>query len=164
MKKNRIILGVDPGTAITGFGLIEVIGNSYKLIEYGAIKPKASLALSQKYLHIFNEIETLILRTKPDALSVETQFVQKNVQTAIKLGMARGAIVIAAAKNNVDVFEYTPMEAKRAVTGNGGSSKAQVGHMVKTLLSLKAPPTPEDAADALSLAIAHANQRQGVLR
>ena len=152
-----MILGVDPGTAVTGFGLIEVIGNSYVLIEYGVIKPKSSLELVHKYVHIYDSIEEIVKRTKPDALSVETQFVHKNVQVAIKLGMARGAIVIAAAKNGVDVFEYSPMEAKRAVTGNGRSSKPQVAHMVKTLLSLSALPTSEDAADALSLAIAHAN-------
>tara|TARA_Y100001970_G_scaffold18822_1_gene21099 strand:- start:21 stop:515 length:495 start_codon:yes stop_codon:yes gene_type:complete len=161
MKKNKVILGVDPGTVITGFGLIEVIGNHFKLIEYGAIKPNPKDALPQKYLHIHNGIEALIAKHNPDALSVETQFVQKNVQTAIKLGMARGSIIIAAAKSGIEIHEYTPMVAKRAVTGSGRSSKSQVQHMVKALLALKEIPTPEDAADALALAIAHANQTKG---
>lgn len=161
MKQNKVILGVDPGTVVTGYGVIEVIGNAFKLITFGAIKPKASDPLPQKYLTIFNGIEKLCNKHKPDALSVETQFVKNNPQTAIKLGMARGSIIVAAAKNDIDIFEYAPMVAKRAVTGNGHSSKSQVQHMVKTLLSLKSLPTPEDAADALALAIAHANQKTG---
>ncbi len=159
MKRKRI-LGVDPGTQTTGFGIIEVVGHSYLLVEYGVIKPKSTYSLVEKYVHIFDEISSLVDRTKPDALSVETQFVDKNVQSAIKLGMARGAIIIAAAKQGVEVFEYSPMEAKRAVTGNGRSTKPQVSHMVKLLLSLSAIPTPEDASDALSIAIAHANRRK----
>ncbi len=158
--KGKRILGVDPGTNTTGFGIIEVVGRNYILVEYGVIQPKSTQTLVQKYVHIFDEISLLVNRTKPDALSVETQFVHKNVQTAIKLGMARGAIIVAAAKQGVEVFEYSPMEAKRAVTGNGRSSKPQVSHMVKLLLSLPSLPTPEDASDALSIAIAHANQRK----
>lgn len=161
MKKNKVILGVDPGTLVTGYGLIEVIGNHFKVIDFGAIKPNPKEPLPKRYLYIHNKIEEQVLKHKPDVLSVETQFVQKNAQTAIKLGMARGCIIIAAVKNDVEVHEYTPMEAKRAVTGNGRSSKVQVQHMVKALLALKEIPQPEDAADALAIAIAHANQTKG---
>lgn len=163
MSKSSRILGIDPGTAITGFGVIEIIGNRHIVIEYGTIKPKPSLTLAQKYLHIYDEVSNVILRAMPNAVSIETQFVHKNVQTAIKLGMARGAVVIAAAKQNIEVFEYTPMQAKRAVTGNGSSSKLQVAHMVRALLAIAEPLACEDISDALSLALAHAHARPSLL-
>lgn len=160
MSKKKRILGIDPGTTITGYGIIETSGNSYEFVECGVIKPNPNTSLVEKYVYIFDEITKLVTRTKPIELSVETQFVQHNIQTAMKLGMARGAIIIAAAKLGVDIFEYSPSEAKRAVTGNGRSSKPQVAHMTKVLLSLTSIPTSEDASDALSLAIAHAHQRK----
>jgi len=156
MTKEKI-LGVDPGTQITGWGLIELSGNQYKLIEFGAIKTKAKDSLPEKYLSIFEGIETILKLYKPDALSVETQYVHKNVQSALKLSMARGSVLIASAKNKVPVFEYTPSKAKQAVTGNGSASKMQIGRMMQLLLHLKELPSPEDAADALALAITHAH-------
>ena len=151
-----IIIGIDPGTQITGYGVIVVNGTAFRAIDYGCIRPPAGLKISDRYLIIYNGIEELLLQHKPDALVVETQYVHKNVQSAIKLGMARGVVIVAAKRQGIAVYEYAPSSAKRAVVGNGRASKQQVGHMVKALLNLQEVPTPEDAADALSLAICHA--------
>lgn len=151
------ILGVDPGTIITGYGIIDYESPHFSVLDYGSIKPPQGLKLSDRYLFIYHGIEELIAKFKPEALVVETQFVSKNPQSAIKLGMARGIIVLAAKKQGISVFEYAPKKAKLAVTGNGKSSKFEVQKMVQLLLKLPSIPTPEDAADALSIAICHAN-------
>lgn len=151
-----IIIGIDPGTRITGYGVIEVKGTVYRTIDYGCIRPPATLKLSDRYLILFNAIEELLQKYRPDSLAVETQYVDKNVQSAIKLGMARGAAIIAAKRHGLSVFEYTPSKAKSAVVGSGKASKQQVQGMVKLLLNLQELPTPEDAADALALALCHA--------
>lgn len=158
MKKK--ILGIDPGTLITGYGLIESNDAEYAAIDYGCIRPPKSLKLTDRYLIIFNAIEELIEKYAPEALVVETQFVQKNVQSAIKLGMARGIAVLAAKRRGLTVFEYAPTQAKMAVAGSGKASKTQVQAMVKMLLNLPDIPatTPEDAWDALALAICHAHR------
>ena len=150
------IIGIDPGTLICGYGVIEVEGSSYRALDYGCIKPPASYQITDRYLVIFNGVGELLKKHKPKFLIVETQFVGKNVQSAIKLGMARGVVVIAAAINGVLVVEYAPAKAKLAVVGNGRASKQQVQKMVQMLLRLSHPPEPEDAADALALAICHA--------
>lgn len=155
MGKLRVI-GVDPGTKVTGWGVIEKIGNQLKLIDYGVITPKAK-DLHAKYKIIYDGIESVVKEYQPEALSVETQYVHKNVQSAIKLGMARGVIVVAAANASIPTFEYAPSRAKQAVTGKGNASKHHVQKMTKLLLGLSELPEPEDAADALALAIAHAN-------
>jgi len=152
-----LILGIDPGTRITGYGLIKVQNPGFVAVDYGCIKPNASMKLTDRYLFIYNGLEELLEKYSPDALVVETQFVKLNPQSAIKLGMARGIIIVAAKKRGIPVFEYAPTKAKLAVTGNGKSSKFEVQRMVQLLLNLKALPTPEDAADALSIAICHAN-------
>lgn len=152
-----LILGIDPGTRITGYGLIKVQDSGFVAIDYGCIKPNASMKLTDRYLFIYNGIEELIQKYRPEALVVETQFVKKNPQSAIKLGMARGIIILAAKKHGISVFEYAPTKAKLAVTGNGRSGKFEVQRMVQLLLQLPKIPTPEDAADALSIAICHAN-------
>lgn len=158
-KKNLpspIILGVDPGTRISGYGLISLQDHQYIPIDYGCIRPPAHFKLSERYLVIFDSIEALIEQYCPTVLVVETQFVHRNVQSAIKLGMARGIIMIAAKRRGLPVFQYAPTEAKRAVVGNGKASKFQVQGMVQRILKLASPPHPEDAADALALAICHA--------
>lgn len=157
VTKAPIILGIDPGTRITGYGVIQTCGQDYQVLDYGCIKPPSSMKLTDRYHIIFNGIETIIATHQPQALIVETQFVQKNVQSAIKLGMARGMAILAAKRQGIPVFEYTPMKAKLAVVGNGRASKAQVQSMVQLLLKLPTLPTPEDAADALALAICHAH-------
>lgn len=155
-----IIIGIDPGTQITGYGIIKVHGTGMQAIDYGCVRPPAKMKLSDRYLVLFNALEELLLKYEPAALAVETQYVHKNVQSAIKLGMARGMAIIAAKRRGLLVYEYAPTKAKMAVVGNGAASKQQVQGMVKLLLNLKEVPQPEDAADALALAICHANAQK----
>ena len=154
---NSIILGIDPGTRITGYGIIKVGVSRLEPIDFGCIRPPVNLDLPQRYLAIFQGIEQLLDLYNPSALAVETQFVYKNVQSALKLGGARTAVLLAAVKRNIPIFEYTPKKAKMAVVGHGGASKEQVQKMIQLLLTLSSLPEPEDAADALSLAICHAH-------
>jgi crossover junction endodeoxyribonuclease RuvC len=154
-ENSKIILGVDPGTKTTGYGIIKVTDNKLIALDYGCIRPPTKYALSKRYYIIFDAIEKLIEKYKPDAVAVETQFVKKNIQIALKLGMARGSIIVAAEKNNVPIYEYAPRKAKLSVVGNGSASKYQIQQMLKLLLNLSKEPTPEDAADALALAICH---------
>lgn len=149
------ILGVDPGTRITGYGIIE----EGKLIDFGCIRPPPSLPLHERYLVIHKGILHLIKTHSPTAFVIETQYVSRNVSSAMKLGMARGVAVLAATLCEIPVFEYTPSRAKKAVVGNGAASKQQVQQMIAHLLGLKQVPEPEDAADALALAICHSHIR-----
>lgn len=155
--KNRleIILGIDPGTAVTGFGIIEV-GVQFKPIDYGCIRPPRGQPNSSRYRIIFEGLSQLIEKYRPTACVVEKQYVDKNVQSAMTLGIARGMAILAATLQEIPIFEYSPTRAKNAVTGTGRASKVQVQGMIRQLLSLKTNPTPEDAADALALAICHA--------
>ena len=158
MKNKKRIIGVDPGTRITGYGIIEANRNSYDLICHGTITPSIKLAQEFRYLAIFEELQKIIEEYEPQELSVETQFVYKNVDSALKLGMARGVIILAATLKKIPVFEYAPKKTKMAVTGTGSASKEQVQKMIELLLSEKV--TSEDASDALALAICHAHYRK----
>ena len=153
-----IILGIDPGTVITGYGIIKKKENSLTALDYGCIRPPSKKDLKDRYWIIFQSLEHLIERYKPNVICVETQFVKKNVQVAMKLGMARAIVLLLSAKHSVPLFEYAPKTAKLAVTGQGSASKAQVQYMTQVILRLEKIPEPEDAADALSLAICHANR------
>ncbi|MCH9627493.1 MAG: Crossover junction endodeoxyribonuclease RuvC [Chlamydiales bacterium] len=156
MKRTKIILGIDPGTSVTGFGLIQVEGaRRFTAVDYGCIRPPASQPLSQRYRIIFEGVENLVKKYQPDAVAVETQYIHKNPQSGIKLGMARGVVVLAAALREIPLFEYAPARAKMAVVGTGRASKQQVQAMVQRLLTLSKLPEPEDAADALAIAICH---------
>lgn len=146
----EIILGVDPGTRITGYG---VLTSKMEPIDFGCIKPPPDLALSERYKILFEAIEVLIEKHRPAAVAVESQFVLKNAQSAIKLGMAKGMVLLAAARKNIPVYEFAPKKAKLAVVGMGQASKFQVQRMIQSLLRLPNLPEPEDAADALALAI-----------
>ena len=161
MKKtpfdNCIILGVDPGTRTTGYGIIEQTNQTLLPIDYGCIRPPISYKLSDRYLIIYEAIEQLIDKHQPSVIAVEMQFVHKNIQSALKLGMAKGSVIIAAKRKKIPVFEYAPTVAKRAVVGTGRASKHQVQGMVQRILKLASPPQPDDAADALALAICHAH-------
>jgi crossover junction endodeoxyribonuclease RuvC len=161
LSKKQIILGVDPGTRITGYGVIQLDARGEHPLDFGCVRPPPSHPLAERYLAIFQGIAQLIQQHQPHALAVETQFVYKNAQSAIKLGMARCAVILAAAQAKVPIFEYTPRKAKLAVVGNGGSSKEQVQKMIQLLLRLKELPEPEDAADALALALCHAHTCKG---
>jgi crossover junction endodeoxyribonuclease RuvC len=151
-----IILGIDPGTLITGYGVVRLLKGRCKALDYGCIKPPANQKISDRYLIIYDSVDALLERYQPEVLVVETQYVKANVQSAIKLGMARGVVLIAAKRRGIQVFEYSPTQPKKAVTGNGRASKLQVQHMVQHILELEFLPEPEDAADALALAICHA--------
>lgn len=150
------ILAIDPGTTITGYGIIEEEG----LVDYGCIRPPASKPLHERYAIIHRAILALIDRFSPSAFVIETQYVSKNVSSAMKLGQARGVAVLAATLREIPIFEYAPSQAKKAVVGNGAASKKQVQTMVAHLLKLKKIPEPEDAADALALAICHSHERR----
>lgn len=159
MHKKEIILGIDPGTRITGYGIISTEGTIIP-IDYGCIRPPPHLPLAERYKIIFESIETLIEKHAPTQIAVESQFVLKNAQSAIKLGMAKGMVLLAAARKNIPVYEFAPKKAKLAVVGFGGASKLQVQKMIQSLLRLPVMPEPEDAADALALAICCSHQRK----
>ncbi len=153
-----IILGIDPGTQITGYGVIQADSPRIAPIDYGCIRTPPNLSLPERYRIIFESLETLIAKYRPEVLAIESQFVMKNAQSAIKLGMAKGMAILAAARSGIPVCEYAPKQAKLAVTGTGRASKWQVQKMIQSLLRLSTPPHPEDAADALALAICHAHK------
>lgn len=157
MSCESTILGIDPGTRITGYGIIQRKGRVLVLVDYGSISPSKEKRASLRYRRIFEGVSKLVEHFSPDAVAIETQYIDKNVQSGIKLGMARGVAILAATLHEIPVFEYSPTKAKRAVVGYGRASKRQVQEMVKNLLGLKQTPQPEDAADALALALCHAN-------
>ncbi len=165
MNANSIIMGIDPGTIVTGYGIIKLEGNNYVPLDYGCIRPPSKHKLTDRYLIIFNAIENLINTYAPEVLVVESQFInaKKNIQSILKLGMARGVIIAAAKRKNMAVFEYAPTQAKMAVVGKGHASKFQVQSMTQNLLKLKSLP-PEDAADALALALCHTHTIQRGLK
>lgn len=159
----RTVIGIDPGTCVTGYGVIAAENNKYKALDFGCIRPPAALKLSDRYLIIYKGICKLLDDFSPEAVAVETQYVDKNVQSAIKLGMVRGVVIIAAKTRSLPVYEYAPTKAKQAVVGNGRATKQQVQGMTQQLLSLVECPHPEDAADALAIALCHLFNTNGIL-
>lgn len=155
------ILGIDPGSRLTGVGLIEVNGDRVKVITYGVIKAGTG-DFPGRLGKIFNGVRDLVAAQRPDVAAVETVFVSHNPSSAIKLGQARGAAVCAAIDGGVEVAEYAPRAIKQALVGRGGADKVQVQHMVRVLLSLKENPA-EDAADALAVALCH-HHTEGTLQ
>ena len=145
-----VVLGINPGTRITGYGILD---EEKKPLDYGCIKPPPNLPLSARYQVLFESLEELIQRYHPEAIAVESQFVLKNAQSAIKLGMAKGMVFLAGARNKTPIYEFAPKQAKLAVVGSGNASKHQVQRMIQALLHLPYLPEPGDAADALALAI-----------
>jgi len=151
-----IILGVDPGTNLTGFGIIKQDGSSFSLITNGLIKLSSNNSLPIKLVIIYDELLKLIKFYKPDEFALETAFYGKNVQSAMKIGYARGAAILAAAHCKIPMSEYSPREIKKSVVGKGAASKEQVSYMIKTLLSLKEKKMKFDESDALAVALCHA--------
>jgi crossover junction endodeoxyribonuclease RuvC len=149
------ILGIDPGSETTGYGVIDTDGRKHCLVEYGAIRPRAGIPFAEKLLHIETEIQTLIEKVQPDAVALEEAFYAVNVKTALKLGQVRGVALLVAARAGLPIYEYSPLEVKSATTGYGRAEKHQVQQMVKILLRLPQIPEPHDAADALAIAICH---------
>lgn len=152
-----IILAVDPGTATTGYGVVEYDGNRFKVGDYGIITTKANLAVEIRLQEIYDQLKNLIARYRPDCFVVEQLFFNSNVRTALAVGQARGVCLLAAADGALSVAEYTPLQVKQSVVGYGRADKMQVQHMVKAILNLSEIPKPDDAADALALAICHAH-------
>lgn len=151
-----LILGIDPGIATVGFGLLEADRGQARMLRYGAIKTPAGLPLSKRLYRIETDLEDLIAQLHPDAVSVEELFFNSNITTGIAVAHGRGVILYAAEKCGIPLFEYTPSQVKQAVVGYGKAEKRQVMEMTKRLLRLKAVPKPDDAADALALALCHA--------
>lgn len=152
-----IILGIDPGIAIVGYGLIQCVGNSYKPIEYGCITTDSKLEFPERLKIVYDELSSIIDTYKPSELAIEELFFNKNVRTAIKVGQARGVEILAAVNKGLDIYEYTPLQIKQGIVGYGRAEKRQVQEMVKMFLNLREIPKPDDAADALAVALCHAN-------
>lgn len=157
MTQEEIILGIDPGTRITGYALLKQNDKKISVLDYGAIRPPTQAALSKRYLIIYDSITSLIESFSPTAVVIESQFVHKNAQSAMKIGMAKAMALLAAEKRGISLFEYTPKKAKQAVVGNGNASKEQIQKMMQLLLNLPSQPQPQDAADALALCYCHLN-------
>ena len=158
------ILGIDPGIAIVGLGLIESNRGSVRMLQYGAVTTEAGLPLATRLVQIENDMTALIAQLKPDEIAVEELFFSKNITTGIAVAHGRGVILCTAERLGVPIFEYTPMQVKQAVAGYGLADKKQVMDMTKRLLKLKAVPKPDDAADALAIAICHARSATSLLR
>ena len=151
------ILGIDPGLATMGWGAIHYDSVKPRLLDYGALTTPADMPMPQRLLALFEGVEDLCRRFDPDDIAMEELFFCKNVTTAIAVGEARGAAIVAMRKHTNNLFEYTPMQIKQAVTGYGKADKRQVQQMVKLLLNLPEIPRPDDAADGLAIAITHAH-------
>lgn len=152
-----LIMGVDPGTAITGFGLLSYKENRFSLVECGCIRTSPGKPIASRLQTLYTELLTAIGKFKPGYFAVEELFFNKNTRTALAVGHARGVCILAAAGSGLPVYEYTPLQVKKAVTGFGRAEKRQVQFMVKSILNLPAVPEPDDIADALAVAICHAH-------
>jgi crossover junction endodeoxyribonuclease RuvC len=150
------ILGIDPGSHVTGYGIIEKKGNYLRHVLHGEIKPKKDSPLSATLIFVYQQLSAVISQAAPQAIALENIFYGKNVRSLIKQAQVRGVVILAGADKGLDVFEYSPLEIKKAVVGYGRAEKRQVQVMVKAILKLPEIP-PADAADALATAICHAN-------
>jgi crossover junction endodeoxyribonuclease RuvC len=155
-----IVLGIDPGTAITGYGVVSSENDHLTLVTFGVITTPAAQPLPKRLRTIYQELSALIVHHRPQAVAVEEVLFGRNVRTAISVGHARGVALLAAAQADVPVFTYTPTAVKQAVGGYGGADKRQIQEMVRMLLALPAMPQPDDAADAVAVAICHIHSAQ----
>ncbi len=158
------ILGIDPGIAIVGFGIIEYDNVNFKVIDYGAITSPAHVAVPKRLKMIYDDLNYVIEKYKPDEIAVEELFYNNNAKTVINVAQARGVIILAGENHNIPVFEYTPLQVKQGVVGYGRAEKKQVQQMVKNILGLHEVPKPDDTADAVAIAICHAHASGGVNR
>ncbi len=150
-----VVLGVDPGTAITGYGVVAEEDQAPRALAYGVIRTPANQPLPQRLVTIYAELNALLDQFQPAAVAVEEVFFSKNARTALSVGHARGVVLLAAAQRGIPLFHYKPSQVKQAVTGYGGADKRQIQEMVRMLLGLDAIPRPDDAADALAIALCH---------
>ncbi|MBQ7598345.1 MAG: crossover junction endodeoxyribonuclease RuvC [Clostridia bacterium] len=149
------ILGIDPGYAIIGYGVLEYRNNHFTVVDYGAITTDAGVPFNRRLEIIFDELSALLEKHRPDAMSVEKVFYNNNAKTVIDVSQARGVIMLAAQKARVPVFEYTPLQVKQSVVGYGRAEKKQIQEMTRRILNLDEVPKPDDTADALAMAICH---------
>ncbi len=152
-----MILGIDPGYAIVGYGLIDYRNNHFTVVDYGAILTDAGTPFNERLEKIYDSLTAIIERYEPEAMSVEKVFYNSNAKTVIDVSQARGVIMLAAQKNKVPVFEYTPLQVKQSVVGYGRAEKKQIQEMTRRILALEKIPKPDDTADALAMAICHAH-------
>jgi len=150
-----VILGIDPGTLVTGFGVIEGDGNTCSAVGFDTVKSSGNRPMPDRLKHIYDSLCKAIKMYHPDELAIETAFYGKNAQSALKIGQARGVCILAGANNRIPITEYSPREVKKAIVGNGAASKEQVQSMVKTLLRLRQAPRVLDVTDALAVALCH---------
>lgn len=150
---NKIILGIDPGTATTGFGVVKDNKGQVEYVDCGCVITTKGVPSAERLLTIQNSLEILIKKYQPDIVAVEKLFFTKNITTAISVAEARGVVLVTAAKHNLEIVEYTPLQVKQTLTGYGKADKQQMQRMVKTILNLQNIPKPDDAADALAIAI-----------
>jgi len=151
------ILGIDPGYAILGYGVVDYIGNHFEVVDYGAITTNAKMEMPDRLCKLYSELGEIINKYKPEDASVEELFFNSNAKTAIMVGQARGVAVLACAESGLNISEYTPLQIKQALVGYGRADKKQIQYMVRLLLNLDKVPKPDDTADALAAAICHAN-------
>ena len=154
------VLGIDPGSQTTGWGIVESNGRKYSLVEFGAIRASSSLSFPARLLRMCTGIEEIIEKHQPDACALEDAFLASNVKVSMKLGQVRGVVLLVAERAALDIHEYSPRLVKQTVVGYGNAEKHQVQEMVRLLLSLRSVPSPHDAADALAVAICHFHHAQ----
>lgn len=161
-ESRRIVLGIDPGTAILGYGAVAVEGDELEALAFGVITTSASIPLASRLLLLFDGLAQVVEQTHPTEAAVEQLFFARNVQSALAVGHARGIALLAAARRGLPVSEYTPLQVKQAVVGYGRATKEQVQNMVRVMLGLRENPQPDDAADALAIAICHARWNESM--
>ena len=157
------ILGIDPGYAIVGYGVLDYDNNKFKTIEYGAITTPSSMNMFDRLKSIYDDLCHVIEQTRPQYMAIEELVFNSNQKTAINVAQARGVILLAAMNYNLNIFEYTPLQVKQSVVGYGRAEKRQVFAMVTTILGLSKPPKPDDAAEALAIAVCHGNSAGSAL-
>lgn len=157
-------LGIDPGTAICGYGIVEQFEGNFTAKTYGAITTSSQARMQDRLLKIYMELDIIVKKFQPEVMGVEKLFFGKNSTTAIPVGQARGIVLLCAAQNNLEVLEMTPNEVKLSITGYGGATKEQVIYMVTKTLNLAEPPKPDDVADALAIALGAAVESNSLLR
>lgn len=157
-----IIMGIDPGIAITGYGVLDYERDRFRVIDFGAVTTESKTPLPLRLKYLFNQLNSIILKTNPGQFAMEELFFNKNVRTALTVGHGRGVAMLSAAMAGLEVFEYTPLQVKQAVVGEGRAEKGQVQYMVRALLSLRETPKPDDVADALAVAVCHAYNAGGM--
>lgn len=151
------VIGIDPGYALVGYGVVDYVGNRFRTIDYGVIETPADMPFSQRLERIWDELSVILARHKPDEMGIEKLFFARNTSTALDVAQARGVLQLCGTKHDVAISEYAPVQIKQAVVGYGQADKNQVQQMTKSILGLTAIPKPDDAADALAVAICHAH-------